>query len=240
MRCCLQAARPIILNGIEDVITRADLADRAIFLTLAPITEQQRRPEKELWRDFERKRPSILGAMLDIAAHGLRAFANVQIKRWPRMADFAQWGTACESAFGPPGIFLRAYSENRRTIRDGILDADPVAVRVREIMARCSTWSGSASDLLRAGAAPPGFPPSHGGWPNNPRALAGRLRRAQTFLRTLGIEIDFSREGRSGTRTIRMRSSPPSAGSSASSEGPRTQAASSSYHPQKDKDRHCG
>jgi len=34
------------------------------------------------------------------------------------------------------------------------------------------------------------------------RALAGRLRRAQTFLRTLGIEIAFGREGRLGTRTI--------------------------------------
>jgi hypothetical protein len=34
------------------------------------------------------------------------------------------------------------------------------------------------------------------------RALAGRLRRAQSFLRTLGIEIVFGREGRSGTRTI--------------------------------------
>ena len=30
-----EAARPIILNGIEDVITRPDFADRAIFLTLA-------------------------------------------------------------------------------------------------------------------------------------------------------------------------------------------------------------
>ena len=29
------AARPLILNGIEDVITRPDLADRALFLTLA-------------------------------------------------------------------------------------------------------------------------------------------------------------------------------------------------------------
>src|SRR5262245_28324534 len=33
---------------------------------------------------------------------------------------------------------------------------------------------------------------------------AGRLRRAQTFLRTLGIEIVFGREGRLGTRTIRI------------------------------------
>src|SRR6516164_4054314 len=42
------------------------------------------------------------------------------------------------------------------------------------------------------------------GWPKSPRALAGRLRRAQTFLRTLGIEIVFGREGRLGMRTIRI------------------------------------
>jgi len=42
------------------------------------------------------------------------------------------------------------------------------------------------------------------GWPKSPRALAGRLRRAQAFLRTLGIEIAFGREGRLGTRTIRI------------------------------------
>jgi hypothetical protein len=40
------------------------------------------------------------------------------------------------------------------------------------------------------------------GWPKSPRALAGRLRGAETFLRTLGIEIIFDREGRLGTRTI--------------------------------------
>jgi hypothetical protein len=40
--------------------------------------------------------------------------------------------------------------------------------------------------------------------PKSPRALAGRLRRAQTALRTLGIQIFFGREGRAGTRTIRM------------------------------------
>jgi len=38
----------------------------------------------------------------------------------------------------------------------------------------------------------------------DPRALAGRLRRAQTPLRALGIEIFFGREGPLGTRTIRI------------------------------------
>jgi hypothetical protein len=39
----------------------------------------------------------------------------------------------------------------------------------------------------------------------NPRALAGRLRRTQTFLRALGIEVAFGREGRAGSRVIWMR-----------------------------------
>jgi hypothetical protein len=66
-----KAARPMLLNGIEDIIGRSDLADRAILLTLGPIGEEQRRSETELWREFELARPAILGALLDAAAHGL-------------------------------------------------------------------------------------------------------------------------------------------------------------------------
>jgi len=66
---------------------------------------------------------------------------------------------------------------------------------VGEIMADRAQWTGTASDLLQVGT-------SRTGWPKSPRALAGRLRRAQTFLRTLGIEVVFGREGRLGTRTI--------------------------------------
>ena len=77
---------------------------------------------------------------------------------------------------------------------------------MREIMADRAQWSGSASDLLQAGINVAGNPMvgNRSGWPKNPRVLAGRLRRAQTSLRALGIEILFSREGRLGTRTIRI------------------------------------
>ena len=71
------AARPIILNGIEEVITRPDLADRAILLMLAPIAERQRRSATALWREFELARPRILGALLDAAAHGLLRLPQV-------------------------------------------------------------------------------------------------------------------------------------------------------------------
>jgi hypothetical protein len=201
------AARPIILNGIEEVITRPDLADRAILLMLAPIAERQRRPETALWRELELARPHILGALLDAAAHGLHMLPRVSLRRLPRMADFALWATACESAFRPAGTFEAAYTSNRRDAIENIVDADPVAAHVRELMADRAQWTGRASDLLQVGINVGGDAIAawaRSGWPKNPRSLAGRLRRAQTPLRALGIEIVFGREGRLGTRTIRI------------------------------------
>src|SRR5262252_4177690 len=118
-----EAARPILLNGIEDVISRPDLGDRAIFLTLAPIGEAQRRPENELWREFEIARPRILGSLLDAVVHGLRTMGRVHFDRLPRMADFALWASACETALWPAGTFARAYAANRRAAIENIIEA---------------------------------------------------------------------------------------------------------------------
>jgi hypothetical protein len=202
-----QAARPIVCNSIEDIIRRPDLADRAIFLTLPPIAEEQRRPEQELWRKFEVARPRILGALLEAAAHGLCELSRVRSSKLPRMADFALWAMACERAFWPAGTFLRAYQANPRAALESVIDTDPVASCVRAIMAERSTWIGTASDLLRAAAELAGrdaISSNSAAWPRNPRSLAGRLRRAQPFLRA-GVDIAFGRAGRAGNRIIRMK-----------------------------------
>lgn len=52
-----------------------------------------------------------------------------------------------------------------------------------------STERNGEHRLLQIGA-------KRAGWPKSPRALTGRLRQAQTLLRTLGIERVFGREGR--------------------------------------------
>src|SRR5262245_47696272 len=102
------------------------------------------------------------------------------------------------------------YAANRRGAIADAVDADPVAAFVREMMADRGSWAGSAADLLRAGAdhSRDGIGRDSPDWPKNPRALAGRLRRAQTFLRALGIEIAFSREGHAGSRIIRIHAIP--------------------------------
>jgi hypothetical protein len=185
------------------------LADRAAFLTLEPIPEERRRPEQELWAAFEAERPRILGALLDAVVEGLRRLPETRLERLPRMADFALWATACETALWPAGTFWSAYCGNRDEAVEGVIDADPIAAAVRAVMATRTVWTGTASDLLGALAEVVGERAAKSKtWPDSPRALAGRLRRAATFLRKIGIEIGFGREGRARTRTINIATTP--------------------------------
>ena len=200
------AARPVILNGIEDIVERPDLADRAVFLTLEPIPENRRRPEAELWATFETDRPHILGALLDAVVEGLKRLLETRLPGLPRMADFALWAAACETAFWPAGTFWSAYNSNRDEAVEAVIDADPVAAALRLLMSEQTEWTGTASHLLDelTNKVDERISKSKE-WPGSARALSGRLRRAATFLRKIEIEVTFGgREGKARNRVIRI------------------------------------
>jgi hypothetical protein len=50
---------------------------------------RQRRSEARLWKEFERKRPAIFGALLDIIALGLKQLPHVTVPDPPRLIDTA-------------------------------------------------------------------------------------------------------------------------------------------------------
>jgi hypothetical protein len=76
-------------------------------------------------------------------------------------------------------------------------------------MTERTEWTGTASDLLDALAEVAGERVAKSkSWPDSPRALSGRLRRAVTFLRKIGLEVAFDREGRARTRVIRISVAP--------------------------------
>lgn len=202
-----EASRPVILNGIEDIVSRADLASRALFLTLEPIAEDRRRPESELWAAFEAEKPRLLGALLDAIVMGLKRLPVTRLPRLPRMADFAIWATACETALWPAGTFMAAYDDNRADAVDSVIESDPVAAAVRALMNDRTGWSGTATDLLAALADVAGERIAKSRtWPGDARALANRLRRAATFLRQVGIAVEFARVGRDRTRMVQLAS----------------------------------
>jgi hypothetical protein len=149
----------------------------------------------------------ILGALLDAVAHWVASRELRSAGPATAHGRFRALGHSMRERISPAGTLETAHYNNRRDAIENIIDADPVAAHVRELMADRAQWTGSASDLLQVGINVGGNAMAawtRSGWPKSPRALAGRLRRAQTFLRTLGIEIVFGREGRLGTRTIRI------------------------------------
>jgi hypothetical protein len=172
-------------------------------LTLEPISEERRRPEAELWADFEASRPRILGALLDAVSHGLRQLPKMQLAAYPRMADFAIWASACETALWPRGTFEAAYNSNRDGVIAGAIDNDPVAAAVRSFMEIRTQWEGASTELLAELEAIAGERTIRGKtWPKAPNVLSNRLRRMATFLRKIGIEVFEMRDNKK--RTIRL------------------------------------
>ena len=223
----LNAIRPAILNGIEEVVNRPDLADRAIFLTLEPIPNDKRKLEAEMWAAFEAVRPRILGALLDAVATGLKRLPEIRLKKLPRMADFAIWATACETALRhrdgtcwEEGAFVKVYDDNIDEAVETVLNSNLVATAVRTFMADRKEWSGTATDLLELLGKVAGDKAIKAKTrPADATRLGGKLRQASPFLRKVGIEINVgNREGRARTRTIiitTILSEPQEEGSSA-------------------------
>ena len=189
------AQRPIILNGIDAIVARADMLERSLILHLPQIKDDDRRTEREFWRSFDQSRPRILGALFDAVSAALRNFDHVDLPKKPRMADFAQWATAAETAFGwPGGAFLEAYAGNRNEVIETSLEASPVAVAVRALMSQQDQWSGTPTELHEA----LGYHVSEATrksriWPKAANALTNMLRRFAPFLRAVGIMVDFAR-----------------------------------------------
>jgi hypothetical protein len=199
-----EGMKPVILNGITDVATRPDLLDRALVVSLPPIPEQERRPEAELWREFEQARPALLASFLDAISGALRSVEDVRLEGMPRMADFAVWATAAEESLGwKPGVFMAAYSGNRQEATDSALDADPVAIAVLEFMSGRDQWAGSATELWTALSelVDEGVRKTKA-WPGAPNALTARLKRLAPTLQGVGIEYGEDRSGRSRKKVL--------------------------------------
>jgi hypothetical protein len=197
----LEVCRPVLLNGIPPLASRADLADRAIVLVLPTMSDDRRRSEDEFWADFGAAAPRILGALLDGVSGALSQYPSITLNRSCRMMDFAKWAEAgCQALGLPPGTFEDAYSHNRSNARDDALDADPVATAVIEFMSDKSEFVGTATELLSKLEALISPSQRDRRWPKDATRLSSHLRRLPPLLRPRGIEIDFDKRSADTSR----------------------------------------
>jgi hypothetical protein len=77
------------------------------------------------------------------------------VKDLPRLAEFATFVSACETAFWDEGTFLKAFNEAAEANADEVLLGDPVAVALQEFMEEQPAvdgqreWKSTATDLLK-------------------------------------------------------------------------------------------
>jgi hypothetical protein len=206
------STRPIILNGIGNVATRGDLLDRSIVVNLPRIEAVL--DTETLSVEWERAWPALLGACLDAVSTALARREQVTLPELPRMADFARWATAAEPGLGlADGEFLNAYLRNRDEAQQIVVEAEPVALAIVELMAEGDAWSGTTTELFEALTSTVSeITAKSQAWPKAPSALGLRLRQIAPDLRSVGLDISFaSRHGRARTVTVtRLRKDRPS------------------------------
>jgi hypothetical protein len=199
----LSVKRPVILNGIEDVAARPDLAERALQIELETIPDDRRISEKDLWKNFEGAHPVIFSGLLNGLVCALRELPNLNFQFLPRMADAASFATAAETEFGwQRGTFITAYWRNLNEGAIASVEAHPVGLTIRQLLGGAPEWSGEPTDLLTAlnGCTTDEVKRSRN-WPQSARALSVCLRRLAQAFRRSGIELEFAHGKR---RTIRL------------------------------------
>jgi len=180
--------RPMILNGIEKLTDRPDLADRALRIELDAIPEDEVDSEKDVWRAFEEDRPHIVAGLFSAASVALECIDNVDLPTLPRMADFAKWAAAAEPAFPvDPGTFRDSYATNRKQANQNTLENDEVARAIQALVEDAGRWHGKMSELvedLKPYIFNPDSPPPE---LQHYNSLSSHLKRIMPVLRDAGI-----------------------------------------------------
>ena len=206
--------RPLVLNGIDDLASRADLLDRGIGLYLRRVLDTQRKTDDEVLTEFAAAHAGILGALLTGVSAAIRNLPNVKTTSLPRMSDFARFAIAGEEGLGlEPGAFMQAYMEGRQLAAELNVENDVVAqALLRMIQGRNPRiWEGTAKDLLvvlsqqiAQGLPVPLEREAAKGWPSTPAGMGRWLRRAEPGLLAVGIHISEWR-GKTAGRVRMLR-----------------------------------
>jgi len=178
-----------MMNGIPDLGSRPDFADRTLHVVLKPIAEADRRSEAEYWREVEKRLPLIVGALLNAVSRALRDRDQAP-PPITRMADFETWVSAAGPGLGlERGAFIAAYLRNRKGQVEAAIEADPIGEAVCQLVEK-ENWFGSPTELLaRLGEKVTDAVRKGRNWPAANK-LRGRLRRLAPALRQQGIVFD--------------------------------------------------
>jgi hypothetical protein len=182
------ALRPVLINGIGDVIDRPDLKERTLVLNMPEV--RKRRTEQEIWKEFDEVCPSILGVLARCVVAVLSPSSLPEPENLPRMADCYLFVRRALPVMGfTPELLDEVMEENRRGASLSVLEASPVAQAVIAYMTTHDELTGTATELWSRLRVKQEYVCELRDWPGDGRALSNELRRVEPELRAVGIYV---------------------------------------------------
>ena len=189
------------INGISNIINRADLLDRSLLIETVRISNVERKNEEEIIAHFNEVKPEILGNCFDILCEAIKIKPTINLDELPRMADFASWSCAISEAMGiDKEQFISAYRNNINKQNEEAINASPIGLAVIELVK--NEYSGlfiaqpaMVLHKLKDIADKLGLETIHSSyWPKDPKSLWKKLSEISPVLKIYGIEIQKGRE----------------------------------------------
>jgi Zn finger protein HypA/HybF involved in hydrogenase expression len=170
------------------------LLDRAVIVEPQPLATVAN--AATLWREFERARPKLYGALCDLLAAALRAqhrgHATTQQHR------LQSWFAFAAGAIGES--FERAALQQREKTATITAELSPLVPVLQKLLETRTQWSGTASELLTELKA---IAPEHAAeLPKTAQHLSAKLNQIERTLLAYGIA--FTRSTRNRNRQITL------------------------------------
>ncbi len=194
-----RGARPVLVNGITDVVTRDDLLDRSLIIHVEK--PEETKTDDELEDKFKELWPRVFGAVCFCIMEALDGHADANVNRSIRMLQAARWASAAEVAAGfDTGAVEQAYMAAREEAV-AIAADDPFVTAFLAVVGKDwkNTMTKLTEDLVahveardpvtgKATKRPPK------GFPTTVPMVRSTLKRKMPALRQLGVEVERTEE----------------------------------------------
>lgn len=181
----------LILNGLNQSVTKNDLLDRCAFFELQPFDSFSRKTDEEFWNSFKADLPSILGKLFDVLSKALGIYNKLTLTTSKRLADFEKWGYSIAEVAGKGDKFSRQFDEMAEFQNNEAIQGYPLAYTVTILMEQQSIYRGHPSDLYKSLckiARTHNIDMRNSLWPKAENALTRMLNNIANNLYKAGVE----------------------------------------------------
>jgi hypothetical protein len=181
--------QPMMLNGITDVVDRADLDERSLHVELDVMDPKERRLDSEIKETYEEMRPRLLGSILSAVSVALNRWDIIELDEMPRLAELTKFVTAAEPELQmEPGDFARVLKEQNSDRATRRAELEPVVAAIRDgaFTVSAPVFEGTYQDLL--GYIEDRLPGPPGSW--GAKRLSNAIKRVEADLNAIGIYLE--------------------------------------------------